>query len=93
MNNFNAESVIAISEKFRFQWEEAQNCFVLLYPEGMVELNPSAGEVLQLCDGKRSVQDIVDALNEKFGKPERLEADVYEFLAEADNNAWLRIHG
>lgn len=89
MNKLDSGSVVAINRKFRFQWEEAQDCFVLLYPEGMVELNPSAGEILQLCDGKKNVQDIVDELNEKFSHPEGLEADVYEFLASADDNGWL----
>lgn len=28
---------------FRFQWEEAQQAYVLLYPEGMVKLNGPAG--------------------------------------------------
>ena len=35
---------------FRLQWEEAQGCHVLLYPEGMVKLNRSAGEILKRCD-------------------------------------------
>ncbi len=89
MNKLDSGSVVTINRKFRFQWEEAQDCFVLLYPEGMVELNPSAGEILQLCDGKKTVQDIVDELNGKFSHPEGLEADVYEFLASADDNGWL----
>lgn len=90
MSKFNPDSIVSINPKFRFQWEEAQNCFVLLYPEGMVELNPSAGEILQLCDGKKSLQGIIEELNEKFGHPEGLEADVHEFLTNADNNGWLK---
>ena len=38
---------------FRFQWEPAQSCHVLLYPEGMIKLNRSAGEILARCDGSR----------------------------------------
>ena len=89
MIKFDPDKIVSINPKFRFQWEEAQNCFVLLYPEGMVELNPSAGEILQLCDGKKSVQEIIEELNEKFGHPEGLEADVHEFLNNADDNGWL----
>ena len=89
MKKINSDSVVSINEKFRFQWEEAQNCFVLLYPEGMVELNPSAGEVLQLCDGQNTVQTVIDLLDKKFDNPEGLAADVYEFLASADSNGWL----
>jgi len=36
-----------LSRLFRLQWEEAQNSYVLLYPEGMVKLNQSAGEILK----------------------------------------------
>ena len=46
----------------RFQWEEAQNCYVLLYPEGMVKLNPSAAEILKHCDGTKTVSEIIGEL-------------------------------
>ena len=32
---------------------------------------------------------IIEELNEKFGHPEGLEADVHEFLNNADDNGWL----
>ncbi len=50
----------AIARGFRLQWEPAQNAHVLLYPEGMVKLNGSAGEILKRCDGSRDVDAIVD---------------------------------
>ena len=37
-----------VARHFRLQWEEAQGAWVLLYPEGMVKLNQSAGEILRL---------------------------------------------
>jgi pyrroloquinoline quinone biosynthesis protein D len=40
---------------------------VLLVPEGVVRLNPTAAEVLELCDGKRSVDDIIGALAAHYG--------------------------
>ena len=46
---------------FRLQWEAAQDCHVLLYPEGMVKLNGSAGEIMARCDG-RARQAIVAEL-------------------------------
>ena len=47
-----------IGRGFRLQWEPAQDCHVLLYPEGMVKLNQSAGEILKRCDGQRDVAAI-----------------------------------
>ncbi len=41
----------AVGRGFRLQWEAAQNAHVLLYPEGMIKLNGSAGEILKRCDG------------------------------------------
>ena len=34
-----------VAAMFRLQWEEVQQSWVLLYPEGMVKLNGSAGEI------------------------------------------------
>jgi pyrroloquinoline quinone biosynthesis protein D len=54
---------------------------ILLYPEGMLHLNPSAQAILTLCDGTRSLADIVDHLTQTYEAPaETLRADVVECL-------------
>jgi pyrroloquinoline quinone biosynthesis protein D len=73
----------------RFQWEPAQDAYVLLYPEGMVKLNGSAGEILAVCDGERSVADIIAVLEKKFPKTPDIGADIIEFLTTARANQWL----
>lgn len=82
-------SVPALASMFRFQWEEAQQCHVLLYPEGMIKLNQSAGEILKLCDGERDVAAIVAALEAKF-QTNGVTGDVLEFLKVAHGNGWIR---
>jgi pyrroloquinoline quinone biosynthesis protein D len=82
-------SVPALDSMFRFQWEEAQQCHVLLYPEGMIKLNQSAGEILKLCDGERDVAAIVATLEAKF-QASGLAGDVLEFLQVAHGNRWIR---
>jgi pyrroloquinoline quinone biosynthesis protein D len=77
-----------IATGFRFQWEQAQQNFVLLYPEGMVKLNQSAGEILSLCDGQRQVSEIVSALEAKFATT-GLGGQVDDFLAFAQTKGWL----
>src|SRR5690606_40710421 len=52
----------AIARGFRLQWEPAQSAHVLLYPEGMVKLNGSAGEILRRCDGVATLAEIVSDL-------------------------------
>jgi len=81
-------SIPALTPTFRFQWEEVQNCHVILYPEGMVKLSPSAGEIMKRCDGKRSVRDIVADLAVQFPGID-LTADVMRFLEEATHHGWI----
>jgi pyrroloquinoline quinone biosynthesis protein D len=80
---------IELVRQFRFQWEPAQNCHVLLYPEGMVQLPGSAGEIMKRVDGTRSVEDIVGELQSSFPGVD-LRADVIEFLEVAHGKGWIR---
>lgn len=78
----------ALANGYRFQWEAAQDSFVLLYPEGMKVLGGSAAEIIQLCDGKLSVADIIKTLSEKFPGAD-LRSDVVEFLDNAKSEGWI----
>ncbi len=82
--------VPSISRHFRLQWEPAQDCFVLLYPEGMVKLNPSASEVLNLCDGEADISAIIKALDAKFPEAGGVTEDVIEFLEDAHEQRWIQ---
>ena len=86
---FNENSIPALAPMFRFQWEEVQDCYVILYPEGMVKLSLSAGEIMKRCDGQRTIADIVEALASEFPGA-NLTDDVYKFLEIAYENGWLR---
>lgn len=83
------QSVPFLAPTFRFQWEEVQNCHVILYPEGMVKLSASAGEILRRCDGQRSVADIVADLARQF-PGHNLAPDVKKFLEDAHEHGWIR---
>jgi pyrroloquinoline quinone biosynthesis protein D len=50
----------------RLQYDEVREEHLLLVPEGAVRLNPTAAEVLDLCDGERSLDDIVGALSARY---------------------------
>lgn len=77
-----------LNKLFRLQYEQAQKAYVLLYPEGMVKLNQSASEILLLCDGTRTVAQIVAELEAKF-KVENLTNDVTSLLGESTRRNWL----
>ena len=50
----------------RLRYDEVREEHLLLIPEGAVQLNPTAAEVLELCDGERSLDDIVGALAARY---------------------------
>ena len=80
----------ALGHGFRLQWEPAQKAHVLLYPEGMVKLNTSAGEILKRCDGARTVSEIVSDLESAFATT-GLTNDVTAFMTMALEKRWLEI--
>jgi pyrroloquinoline quinone biosynthesis protein D len=73
---------------YRLQWEEVQKAWVLLYPEGMVKLNGSAGEIMHRIDGEKTVQGLIDELEKQF-ETTGLSADVLDFLAIAQRQGWV----
>lgn len=91
MNGSVADQMVPkLAPTFRFQWEEVQNCHVILYPEGMVKLSASAGEIMKRCDGKSTVMEIIADLESAFPGVD-LGADVKKFLEEAHEHGWIRI--
>ena len=84
----NPELPIKFSRTHRLQWEEAQQKDVILYPEGMVELNHSSSEILLLCDGTRNLAEFVCELEQKFSTS-GLTNDVTAFLEVALQNGWI----
>ena len=64
---------------------------VLLFPEGVLELNETAQEILTRCDG-RTVSDIVKALADEYNADnEMLAADVRETLANLQQRKLIEL--
>ncbi len=87
---FANDSIPEIAPGFRFQWEEAQNTHVILYPEGMVKLGSSAAEILKRCNGESTLGEIITDLKNQFPGAE-LDDDVHNFLERAHENGWIRL--
>ena len=85
----NPDQTLQFSPLHRLQWEEAQQKFVILYPEGMVELNQSSAEILKLCDGEHNSTQIVEELEAKF-EATGLSNDIHNFLNIALQNGWIK---
>ena len=85
----NPADIYALARHYRFQWEEAQQCYVLLFPEGMIKLNGGAGEVIKRVDGSKTVSDIVQELEAAFPGVPDLKSDVLAMFDLAVEKAWI----
>ena len=64
---------------------------VLLFPEGILELNETAEEIVTRCDG-RTVSQITQALAEEYNVDlEMLAADVRETLADLQRRKLIEL--
>jgi pyrroloquinoline quinone biosynthesis protein D len=90
VNAMSTSTKLAIGHGFRLQWEPAQNAHVLLYPEGMVKLNTSAGEIMSRCDGERTLAEVVADLEKAFDAT-GLSSEVTAFASLALQNKWLEM--
>ena len=50
----------------RLQYDDVREEHLLLVPEGAVRLNETAAQVLELCDGRRSLDEIAAALSQRY---------------------------
>ncbi len=86
-----ARDIVEINPTFLFRWEEQEQAYLMLYPEGIIKLNNTAGEILKLCTGERSVEEIVRELVEKFQDEElQLESEVCKFLEVSLDKGWIQ---
>lgn len=89
--SLSANTVFRLSPHYVFRWEESQAAYILLYPEGLIKLNGSAGEILKRCDGQRSVGEIVADLQAAFpGDAAEISHGTQAFLVLAQDKGWLR---
>ena len=63
----------------RLQYDDVRDEHLLLVPEGAVRLNETAAQVLELCDGERSLEDIATALSQRYSGADVTD-DVRELL-------------
>ncbi|OGV77750.1 MAG: pyrroloquinoline quinone biosynthesis protein PqqD [Methylotenera sp. RIFCSPLOWO2_02_FULL_45_14] len=89
-NHIQHTDIYALAHHHRFQWEEAQQSYVILFPEGMVKLHGGAGEVLKRLDGKVTVGDVVADLKATFPDAAEIESDIIGMFELGLTKGWLR---
>ena len=80
----------SVASMFRLQWEEVQQSWVLLYPEGMVKLNTRAGEILKRLDGEKTMQMLIAEIETAF-EATGLQKEVLGFLDIAIKQGWVKL--
>ena len=74
----------------RLKFDETRQVWVILAPERVLAPDEIAVEVLKLCDGRRSVADMVDTLVAKYAAPrEAISADVIAMLQDLADKGFL----
>jgi pyrroloquinoline quinone biosynthesis protein D len=72
----------------RLDFDAVRQRHVLLYPEGAVLLNDTGHAILELCDGTRTVAQIICVLSERYGAD--VTADVTEYLSQMADREMIR---
>ena len=74
----------------KLKFDETRKVWVILAPERVLAPDEIAVEVLQLCDGVRSVADMVDQLAAKYAAPrEAIATDVVAMLQDLADKGFL----
>ena len=60
---------------------------VLLMPERALRLNGPSLEIVERCDGKHTVQQIISELQQIYSKaePKKVESDILDYLARLND--------
>jgi pyrroloquinoline quinone biosynthesis protein D len=83
-----ADSVPRLWKLARLDYDAVRQRHVLLYPEGAVLLNDTGAAILELCNGSRTVGDIVTILGERYHTD--VAADVTEYLEQMAERELVR---
>jgi pyrroloquinoline quinone biosynthesis protein D len=73
----------------RLDYDPVRQRNVLLYPEGAVLLNDTGAAILELCNGARTLDQIVSILSERYHAD--VAADVTEYLEEMAHRELVRV--
>lgn len=88
--SIDTSQIATVAKPYRLQFEDAQDSWVLLYPEGMVKLNGPAGEILKRCDGEKNIAAVIDELETTF-EQKGLEKDIIGFMEIALEKRWITL--
>ena len=81
-----------LADKARLKWDAVREKHLLLFPEGVLVLNKTAHDVLALCDGQRTVAEIINALAAQYAiDSNAIDADVKEILQKLAQKTFVTL--
>ncbi len=84
--------VPALPHGVRLKFDDMRDQWVLLAPERVLKLDPVAAEIMNLVDGARTIEGIVDDLSSRFEtEREQVSSDVRAFLAQLAAKRMLEV--
>jgi pyrroloquinoline quinone biosynthesis protein D len=87
----NGSAEAKLARGVRLQSDSKTGNSVLLFPEGVLELNETAQEILTRCDG-RTVSEIIQELAEEYDiDPQMLATDVRGTLADLQQRKLIEL--
>jgi pyrroloquinoline quinone biosynthesis protein D len=90
MKAFDLQSRPTLSPHVRLQTDAITGRGVLLYPEGVLELNPTAHDIVARCNGRTSLAEILAALAAEYdATEEEIQGDVFECLEQLHARQFL----
>ena len=71
----------------RLEWDPVRESHVLLAPEGVLVLNQTGATILGLCDGERTVVEILEELRGRYDRV--ADDEVRNFLGRLAARRWV----
>jgi pyrroloquinoline quinone biosynthesis protein D len=82
-----------LADKARLKWDAVRKKHLLLFPEGVLVLNQTAHDVLALCDGQRTVGEIVKTLAAQYAtEASAIDGDVKEILQRLADKSFVTLN-
>jgi pyrroloquinoline quinone biosynthesis protein D len=89
-NNVSEASRPKLPRHAKLKFDETRQVWVILAPERVLVPDETAVEVLQLCDGMRSVAEVVDQLAAKYAaERSAIATDVVAMLQDLADKGFL----
>jgi pyrroloquinoline quinone biosynthesis protein D len=83
-----SQGTLRLAKRVRLKSDAVRGNVVLLAPEAVIELNTQGVEVLSLCDGTRTEEEISEEMQRRYGRSD-VATDIRAFLERVCARGWV----